>query len=259
MAFQKVSFNRLAPFNSAASSELLDKYDSHVNAKLVERASQPQNRTFFPSAFRCNRRSWFKLRGVEPDGVSEPDRVLEFAAEIGTACHRILQTNLREALGDNWIDVGSYLQTLELPGECKWESRDDGLETLVSMTTPPVRFACDGLIRLNDSIYLLEIKSSEYGSWNDLTDPKQHHIDQVNCYATLLQVDSVLFIYIDRQYGGLKCYEHRVSEGDRQSILDRFVYVMSMVDKNLAPEGLPVGDHWCSPSYCPYHKTCQQY
>lgn len=259
MAFQKVSFERIAKFNSAASSELLDRYDTYVNSKLLARSAEVPSKSFSPSAFRCDRRSWFKLRGVEPDAVAEPDRVLDFSAEVGTACHRMIQTNLRDMLGEDWIDVSKYVDSIDMTGLVRCESRDEGLETLIDLSFPPVRFACDGIVRLGGQLYLVEIKSSEYGSWNDMTEPKSHHIDQVNCYSTLLQIDKVLFIYIDRQYGGIKCYEHKVSEGTKQSILDRFMYVMSMVDRNIAPQGLPTGDRWCSPSYCPYYKKCQQY
>ncbi len=259
MAFRELDFEHLARFNSATSSDFLDSYESFVDRRLIEESKEPSHKTFAPSAFRCDRRSWFRLRGVDPDEIDVPDKVLDFSAKIGTACHRMIQRNLKDMLKDDWINVTDHVNNLPNSGMYTCEPDEDGLETLISIEDPPVRFACDGIVRVNGNVYLLEIKSSEYTSWNDLTDPKSQHIDQVSCYCTLLDLDKVLFLYIDRQYGGLKCFEYSVSETTKLEIGMRFKYVQKMVESNLAPAGLPKGDPWCTPSMCPYYKKCGEY
>lgn len=260
MAFKGWDPKHLARFNSAISSKFLETYESYVDECIKGEASTVPHRTFAPSAFRCDRRSWFRLRGVEPDVIKTPDAVLNFSAEIGTACHRMIQRNLRDMLKSDWINVMNYVYDFKRSDTYyNCVPTDDELETFVSTENPPVRFACDGIIRLKDKLYLLEIKSSEYGSWNELTDPKPHHIDQVKCYCTLLHLDDVIFMYIDRQYGGIKCFEYHVSKSDKDSILERFQRVQDMVRMNLAPSGLPKGDSWCTPSMCPYYTRCGEY
>ena len=260
MAFRQLNLDHLARFNSSASSKFLDKYESYVDSVLIERSKEKSHKTFAPSAFRCDRRSWFRLRGVDPDEIRTPDRVMDFSAEMGTACHRMIQTNLKNLLKENWIDVSEYLkENLKIDSEYRCERDESGLETLIEIDNPPVRFACDGIVKIDGQYYLLEIKSSEYSSWNDLTDPKPHHVDQVKCYCTLLNLDKVIFMYIDRQYGGIKCFEESVTSLDKINISERFEYVQRMVESNLAPEGLPVGDRWCTPNMCPYYKKCQEY
>lgn len=261
MAFKQWDINHIAKFNSAASSDLLDKYISYVESKIKSKAEEPSHKTFSGSSFRCNRRSWFRLRGTEPDHVAVPDRTLNFTAEIGTACHRIIQNNLKTLLGDDWLSAKSYVESLYFDSDFLYEVKEDadGLEAQIHIYNPPIMFACDGLIRLNGKIYLLEIKTSEFSSWNDLTDPKPQHIDQIKCYASLLNIHDVLFLYQDRQYGDFKCYEIHVSDADMKQVKDRFDYVMDMVDKNLAPEPLPKGDPWCTVNMCPYYKKCQEY
>ena len=69
------------------------------------------------SYIRCRRISWFRLRGVLPDKDEAPDLTLNFTADIGTACHKIIQSNLSEMYGDNWIDVEDYLS--ELNPDCQ--------------------------------------------------------------------------------------------------------------------------------------------
>lgn len=257
MAFRPANFAHLAKFNSAASSDFIDFYEGILDNKIAARNSEPKHKTFAPSSFRCPRISWFRLRGVQPDVVSKPDRTMEFSAQIGTACHVEIQKNLQQALGDDWIDVETYLN--DHPVQYEYELKKAGLETQITVYNPPVRFACDGIIRWKGEIYLLEIKTSEFTSFDELTDPKDKHVDQIKCYATLLGINHVLVLYQDRQYGGLKCYEMTITLSDNKFVLDRFKYVMDMVEANLAPEGLPKGDAWCTSSMCPYYAKCKEW
>lgn len=257
MAFKTWNSDHLAKFNSAVSCEFLESYESYVDEQIREHEEAPSSKTFSGSSFRCDRKSWFRLRGTEPDKVKLPDKTLNFTAEIGTACHRIIQNNLAELLQEAWLDVDDFMK--ETDYEYEVIKDDDSLESQVHIFNPPIKFACDGLIKLNGIVYLLEIKTSEFGSWNDLTGPKLQHIDQVKCYASLLNIHNVLFLYQDRQYGGLKCYEVHVTDADMIGIKNRFDYVLDMVKKNLAPEGLPQGDTWCTSSMCAYYNKCQEY
>ena len=259
MAFKSWNADHLAKFNSAVSSEFLTDYEEFVKVSLRNKLSKPSHQTFAGSAFRCDRKSWFRLRGVQPDVADEPDLTSNFTADIGTACHRIIQTNLKVLLQDDWISVDSYLKELNPSYTYSINSDADDIECQVEIVDPPIMFACDGLIRRNNKLYLLEIKTSEFSSWNDLTDPKPQHIDQVKCYATLLNLHDVLFLYQDRQYGGLKCYELHITDDDMTKIWARFNYVMDMVKKNLAPDPLPKTDPWCTIAMCPYYNKCAEY
>lgn len=257
MAFRPANLARLATFNSANSCEFLEFYDAFVDEKIRAENAEPKHQTFAPSSFRCSRKSWFRLRGVDPDQPKSIDKVLNFSAEMGTACHRIIQTNLKEALGEDWIDVGEYLRELNPSYKYTLSKSEDSLETQIEILDPPVRFACDGVIRWKGKLYLLEIKTSEYSSFTDLTDPKDEHIDQIRCYATLLNLPNVLVLYQDRQYGEFKCYEKQISLSDMDAVMREFQYVQDMVEANLPPKRLPTGDVWCS--RCEYSKKCKEW
>lgn len=257
MAFRTANFAHLAKFNSAASSDFIDFYEKIVDDKIIARNAEPKHKTFAPSSFRCPRISWFRLRGVQPDSVPKPDKVMEFAAQLGTSCHEVIQRNLKEALGDDWLSVRDFLEENPIP--YKYELEEGELETKITIFNPDVRFACDGILRWKGEVYLLEIKTSEFSSFDELTDPKEQHKDQIKCYATLLGIRKVLVLYQDRQYGGLKCYEMTISTIDNKMVLDRFKYVRDMVEANLAPDRLPNGDSWCNSNHCPYYKTCRQW
>ena len=259
MSFREFNPAHLARFNSSASCEFLSAYETHVDAQILAEASQPSHRTFAPSQFRCDRRSWFRIRGVQPDVPQVPDRETDFAAKLGTACHRILQTAIADMLGDDWISLDRWFALNPPKYEYTLTPAEDSLETFVEIINPPIRFACDGIIRWMGKYYLLEIKSHDFAVWNQLTDPRAEHIDQVTCYATELGLDGVLFLYIDRQFGNIKCYEYTVPEYDKANIVHRMAKVMQAVEDNLAPEGLPKGDKYCTPTYCPYYQKCKEY
>ena len=259
MAFRSLNSEALARFNSTASAKFIDAYDNFVDERIVKDRTRLPHKTFAPSQLRCDRRSWFRIRGVEPDAMSNPDQGLNFTAEMGTAIHRIVQSNLQEMLGDNWLSLEYYLKALKPKYKYTCTPSEDSLETFLDIEHPPVRLAVDGLIRLENGIYLLEIKSIEHSSFTNLTGPKQEHIDQVYGYCALLSLQHVMMIYVDRQYGQKKCYELNVPEYKLEETWKKFDYVMDMVEKNLAPDGLPVGDKWCTPNYCPYYKKCKEY
>lgn len=259
MAFHTWDPSHLARFNSSCSSDFLDFYEGIVEDNIRSHNALPTHKTFAPSSFRCDRISWFRLRGTQPDTIKNPDKELNFTAEVGTACHRIIQTNLAHELGSNWISARDHLSSVDVPYFYSVQEDEDSLESLVQIEDPPVRFACDGIIVWKGKKYLLEIKTSELSSWRDLTDPKPEHIDQVKCYATLLKISDILFLYQERQYGGLKCYEYHVSDPEMDEIMKRIRNVVDLANKNLAPDPLPKGDKWCTESRCPYYKKCQEY
>lgn len=260
MAFRGVNFAHLARFNSAASSDFLRLYESHLEKQLLEEAAKPPSKNIAPSGLRCARLQWFRLRGVTPDTPKTVDTTSHFQAQIGTACHRIIQSNLVKALGDNWISVKDYLQKFPIPYEYELTEDEDSLETKVAITSPfHMHFACDGIIFLNGEYWLLEIKTAEYDSFDNLTDVKAIHREQIKTYATVLNLNRVLVLYQDRLYGKLKCYEMKVSTSERQAVLDRIDSIEIAVETNIAPDRLPTGDPWCSRSRCQFYESCRRW
>ena len=255
--FKSVEELHLAKFNSSNSCQFLDDYENYLDKLILEGESKAPSKTFAPSSIRCQRISWFRLRGVEPEQEVNVDRTLNFTAQVGTACHRVIQENLSKLLGSDWLDAGEYLDSEARPYSYTYTK--SGPETLIHIVDPPVRFAPDGIIRYHGKTWLLEIKTSEFGSFDSLTGPKSQHIDQVKCYCTLLNLDGALILYQDRLYGGFKCYEIDVTLEDKQNMWAMFKDVEDKVKSGIAPPKLPVNDPWCSPSRCRYYNKCKEW
>lgn len=257
MSFHTADFQHLVKFNSATSCKFIDDYEAYVKSKIQQENAEPKSQTFAPSSVRCKRVSWFRLRGVQPDLDKNPDLALNFTADIGTACHRIIQENLIGQYKENWISVEDYLR--ELKPDYEYTVEQNGFESQVEILHPHVKFACDGILKINGKYYLLEIKSASYASFDQLTGPKDEHIDQIKCYATLLNIHDVLVLYIDRQYGSLKCFEVKVPDHEMSEVRAMFEDVERLAKAMIAPPRLPVGDSWCTPSHCLYYKKCQEW
>lgn len=244
-------------YNSKEAKDFLNFYSSNVQRAVSEENQHVPSRTFAPSSFRCKRQQWFRLRGTKPDASASADVALNFIANVGTHCHEQIQKNLSEFLEDDWLNVKEYL--LSNPPKYKYSLKQSGYETRVSVENPPVKFSCDGLVRVQGKVYLLEVKTSELNSMKLLVAPKQEHLDQVKCYCTLLGVQDAFVLYQDRQYGSLKCFTYHLTDSDKSYILNNMEYVLDCVKRNLVPDPLPSNDKWCSSSYCKYYATCKKW
>lgn len=255
MGFQPINTQRLARFNSALASQVLDIYEQGLEDRIAEERSRKPSQTFAPSSMRCERISWFRLRGVEPDKLETADIGLDFTAKMGTACHEMIQEALSRT--EYWVDVQSYVESL--PNKDLYSLERNGYETRITMQDPPIRFSCDGILNIDGQYILIEIKSCDHSSFMDLTDPKSQHIYQAKGYGTLLHIDKVIFIYIDRQYGDVKSYEIKITLEDSTQIVNMFSRVQKLAKARIVPEPLPKGDCWCSRSMCNYFDKCSQY
>ena len=253
--FRQVKTAQLAQFNSDASCTLIQILQNAVKQDIQKQIARPKSKTFAPSGIRCKRKSWFRLRGAEPDKLPEPDTVMDFTAVIGTAIHKYVQSKLSKVLGAEWIEVEDYLREFPIP--YKYSLTKTEYETQVEIADPPIRFACDGIIKIRGTYYLLEIKSSDYESWRNLSGPKEHHLDQIENYSTILNIPHVLTLYVDRLYGGMKAYEYTVSEDIMSSAKQSMAYVQQMAAACIAPERLPAGDYMCS--NCEYKLKCKEW
>lgn len=257
MAFRQANFERLTKFNSLASSKLYSQYEAFRFQKVVSKSKEPKSQVFVPSGMRCKRKSWFRLRGVECDELKNPDMQLEFTAEVGTACHAVIQTNLEEMLGENWVSVKDYLALH--PIAYTYELVENGHETKVSILVPPMHFSCDGIIKIGEVFYILEIKTCDDRTFNELTDVKLIHKDQANAYSTMLGISNVLFMYQSRLTGEIKVFEYTVSSLQQQEVLDSMKEIQELAAANIAPDKLDTawGDYVCR--NCEYSKKCRSW
>ena len=257
MAFRSANLDHLVKFNSSSAMYFLQTYEDGLDSEITEIGLTKPSQTIAPSSVRCKRKTWFRLRGVEPDKISVPDKALRWSADLGTAIHSIVQEKCINYFEENWIDVNEYLKNFVKDHE--YETEVSGYETRINFKDIPIRFSCDGIVRVDNEYYLVEFKTCDSSIFKNLTDVKEEHISQVICYCSLLHLKKALVIYIDRTYGDMKCYERKILPYEESEMIQSFQDVMNAVQTRLAPRGLPKGDKWCTSNYCPYYKKCKEY
>lgn len=255
MAFRPITEFEGKKYNSSVSQGFKQLYDNLRYENYKAKEERLPSKSIAPSSFRCDRISYFRLRGVEPDPATDVDIALNFKAMLGTACHEDIQKLLSESIGEQWVDVKDYLEVN--PPKFSYSLTKSGYETRVKFTDPPINFSCDGIVKIGNEYHLLEIKTSEYNSFKDLNNPKEQHIDQVKCYCALLGLKKALVLYVERNNGETKCFEVNVSDEEIQEVYDRISRVIQSVEDQVAPPKLPSGDYWCT--YCKYKQRCKQW
>ena len=256
MAFERIAYTpKGREFNTAASSEFLDLYNDAVESQLERSRERIPSKTLAPSSFRCPRIQFFRLRGTKPDTDTKVDTNLEFTSFLGTAIHEEVQQTLSKRLGSDWLDVADWLADHDIPADVT--KSPNGLETLVKLNEIPVKFAVDGLMRLDGIPTLLEIKTAEYDAFRSLDCVRQKHVDQIRCYLTFLGLDRAMVLYIERRFGGAKCFELAASEGIRMDVMRQIYSVLDCAKNEIAPKPLPKGDALCN--YCIYQNTCEKW
>lgn len=242
--------------NSEVSRNFLETYDLFAKEKISAERSRSRDKTISPSAA-CMRQNWFRLRGSEPDTIDTPDLTLDFMTTIGTACHEMIQKNLQAGLKEDWVDVSEYIKSQNFPYDIQCSQH--GMETRLTVPEFHLKCACDGIVKINDTYYLLEIKTSDYVSFSRLEGIKDKHRLQVSIYSAVLNLPNVLMLYVDRTYGSMKCFQYYISPEQRTSTLNSLRNLIDLAEKCLPPDKLPYSSPQCASNMCPYYKKCKEW
>lgn len=256
--FKSLDFNHTSSFNSDASCKLIATINSAIDSRVYDNSVAPHKPVYAPSSAFCDRKIWFRLRGVNPDAPVSTDYYGEFVKMIGDACHVYVQSLLKDALKEGWVDVAEYLRELDL--QCKlpyvYSTETAGYETHVSIEYPPICFSTDGIIRYRDKLYIVEIKSLEHSTFSEIFEPRAKDVSQTAAYQSLLYIDDVMYIYVDRLYGNVKCFEYHNSNTSFQALMAHCTKLKKMADAKVAPSKCDIPS---ACAMCEYKKRCKEW
>ena len=174
--------------------------------------------TYSPSGMGCIRAMYYKRTGV--DVVPDNSYTMVGICESGTDRHERIQ-NAISRMKDNgfdceYIDVGEYVKSrgldyLEVVDKC-------GNETKLYDKIRNVSFLCDGIIKYQGKFYIVEFKTEASFKWKDRKGVDPKHYNQAITYSFELQLNDVIFVYINRDIVDYKAYLFSVSESDRERV-----------------------------------------
>lgn len=235
--------------------QFLDDLKRSIELSDMKNARKP-SQTYKPSGMNCIRAMYYQVVGadVEPDS----NYIMVGICESGTDRHERIQNAISQ-MKDNgfdceYIDVGEYVKSRGLDLYLDIVEKQ-GNETKLYDRVRNVSFLCDGIIKYQGKYYIVEFKTESSFKWKDraAVDPK--HYNQARTYSLELQIDSVLFVYINRDIVDYKAFLYQVRESERNDIVELINTCQSYVEKKeLPPIPEDANDRKCA--YCAYKELC---
>lgn len=231
--------------------------------ETLDEPHQP-SRAFHPSNLACARSSVLEVMGVAINPKKKTHNLISICKN-GTNEHLAIQEQIykMKKLGLNWEfeDVAKYVKdnNIDLDIINHMNIEDRIYETKFYSKEYNVRGLCDGLLSYKDDsgnkqYVLLEIKTINSRMFYKMKDILDRHKVQAVSYCTLLGVDSIIFLYEDRDLLNKKTYLYTPTKADKENWKKRMTFLNDCVKNNIIPEK-PAG---ASCNYCDYVKVCKK-
>lgn len=235
----------------------LDDLKRSIELDDMKNARKP-SQSYKPSGMNCMRSMYYQVVGAET--VPDSNYVMVGICESGTDRHERIQNAISKMKENGfdceYIDVADYVRSrgldiyLDIVDKC-------GNETKLYDRNRNISFLCDGIIKYKGKYYIVEFKTESSMKWRDRKEVDPKHYNQARTYSLELQIDSVIFIYINRDIVDYKAYMYSVTEQERDSIIDLLAKCQSYVDKQeLPPLPEDAGSKKCA--YCNYKSLCEK-
>jgi len=237
--------------------QFLDDLKRSIELDDMKNARKP-SQTYKPSGMNCIRSMYYQVIGVDV----EPDSnyVMVGICEAGTDRHERIQNAISKMKENGfdceYIDVGEYVRSrgldlyLDVVDKC-------GNETKLYDRVRNISFLCDGIIKYKGKYYIVEFKTESSFKWRDRKGVDPKHYNQARTYSLELQIDSVIFVYINRDIVDMKSYMYEVTESEREQIIELLNTCQSYVDKREVPP-IPDDANEKKCTYCNYRELCKR-
>lgn len=237
--------------------QFLDDLKRSIELDDMKNARKP-SQTYKPSGMNCIRSMYYQVIGVDV----EPDSnyVMVGICEAGTDRHERIQNAISKMKENGfdceYIDVGEYVRSrgldlyLDVVDKC-------GNETKLYDRVRNISFLCDGIIKYKGKYYIVEFKTESSFKWRDRKGVDPKHYNQARTYSLELQIDSVIFVYINRDIVDMKSYMYEVTESEREQIMELLNTCQSYVDKREVPP-IPDDANEKKCTYCNYRELCKR-
>ena len=215
------------------------------------------SRRYKPSSMKCIRNMYYQLTGADLDTQLQKSGDFYGICESGEDRHKRIQsaiTHMRKfGIDADFVDVEEYVtaHNLSLVVESKKE-----FETKLYDPNRNIIFLCDGIIRYRGNYYILEIKTESSSKWNKRYAVEPEHKTQAVTYSIELGIDSVIFIYENRDICTKKSYLYTPTDAEKKSVLDKLSECDYFVSSKVVPPKPDIDERICQ--YCDYKTVCRK-
>ena len=222
------------------------------------REKRKPSKYYKPSNMNCLRAMYYTRIGQKPDegGSSYMNWGI---CNSGTDIHERVQVAISHMSSNgfpcDYINVGEFVNQRELK-HLKVVG-NNGMETKLLHKALNLSFLCDGIIRYKDHYYILEIKTESGNKWYSREGVDPSHFRQAICYSTALEINDVLFLYINRDIFDFKAYLYTVTDNMKNDLVGYIEECDGYVKRLVAPpKPEDVSKKTCE--YCNYKDSCRK-
>ena len=158
-----------------------------------------------------------------------------------------------------YIDVADYVTSRNLDYLDIVEKSDFAngkTETKLFHKNLRMSFLCDGIIRYKGKYYILELKTESTYKWGSRQCVDESHYNQGTAYSIAFGIESVIFVYINRDVLSMKSYLFTPTEDMKTSLISTINTCDAYVQGNVLPP-IPENVPKKACEYCSYKSKCR--
>lgn len=173
--------------------------------------------TYKPSSMQCPRNMLYQVTGADAGEEKDTNELIGIC-ESGEDRHIRLQNAIKNMPDWEFCSVSEYVNSRHLQDlEVVLEEQN---ETLIFNKKLNMRFKCDGILRYKGQYFILEIKTITSREFWKLDRVLDKHIPQAVAYSNNFGIDTIIFLYENRDNCSKKAFRIDITEEMRQKQLE---------------------------------------
>ena len=224
----------------------------------IEKDAKPNKNiksTYYkPSSLNCLRMMYFYRTSTEIDEVKRPASsigVLQSGEDRHLRIQNAITKMKQNGYDCEWIDVDTYIKQNNLTNLEVIAKKE--YETTVHNKELDLLFLCDGIVKINNKYFIVEIKTENSINFYSRKDVAEEHKHQATCYSISFNINNVLFIYENRDLCSKKVFLFNVTASLKNQVINMIESCNKCVKTNKIPMYIPCK----SCTYCDYKKKCE--
>lgn len=235
-----------------------DTFLSNLEKSMCIDAKPTKNvkSTFYkPSSLNCLRMMFYYRNGTTIDGVDRPASsigILQSGEDRHLRIQKAITQMKQNGFDVEWVDVETYIRDNKLTNLEVVSKKE--FETTVHNKELDLLFLCDGIVKINGSYFIIEIKTENASSFYNRVAVAEEHKHQAACYSLSFNINKVIFIYENRDLCLKKAFLFTVPLSLKNEVIGMIERCNEYVSKKELPTKLVC--KFCT--YCDYKKKCSK-
>lgn len=240
------------------NQDVADEFLKGLNKSICidAKPTKDTKSTFYkPSSLNCLRMMYYYRSGKKMDGADRTASsigILQSGEDRHLRIQRAITHMSNNGFDCEWVDVETYIKENNLTNLEVVSKKE--FETTVHNKELDMLFLCDGIVKINGSYFLIEIKTESSSAFYNRFAVAEEHKHQASCYSLSFNINKVIFIYENRDLCLKKVFLFTVP----QSLKNEVVGMIERCNDYVSKKELPIRITCKLCSYCDYKEKCSK-